>query len=58
MNPFGDNVCRWDFEDDNIRELNSGLVLDIAKGSRNSGAQLILYRCTGNANQKWEVEYV
>lgn len=39
-----------------ISSKNSGKALDVARGSRDNGANVLQYRYNGNANQKWYIE--
>ena len=38
-----------------IKNVHSGLCVDVNGGSVDSGAAIIQWTCTGNANQRWKL---
>jgi alpha-galactosidase len=45
---------QWTFSaDGSIRDLDSGLCLDVTGNSTGNGTPVQLWTCTGAANQRW-----
>jgi alpha-glucosidase (family GH31 glycosyl hydrolase) len=50
------NVVRNDDDGSyQIKNAGSGLCADVAGSAQSSGAQVVQYTCTGNANQRWVI---
>jgi hypothetical protein len=49
------NYQWWRRDGGAIRNYGTNSCIDIAGGSRDAGARILMYRCHGGGNQKWDL---
>ena len=55
VEPNGTEKQKWFFDDDFTIRNEEGVVLDIPKGSKEAGTQVIAFKKHGGPNQKFRI---
>jgi hypothetical protein len=55
VEPSGTAKQKWYFDDDFTVRNDDGMVLDVQKGSKEAGTQVIAFKKHGGPNQKFRI---